>query len=192
MSNPNRNRGWISVSLIIVAVLAIIIFWPFPACKSETVVVSTRTSDSLLAVNNRLKSDVRKEKYRNDSLQATAEKSDSISTTWKLKYLASRNRIPDFRDAPCDSIRKYVPVIINSCDSTIYHDSVTKQEYRNVIDSDHRIIAKQDSIITNDSLVIVEKDKIIVDKDKTIKKVKRQRNVSIILNAVQTGLLIAK
>lgn len=56
----------------------------------------------------------------------------------------------------------------------------------------HTIVNNQDSIITAQRYIINSKDTIIAIGNHTLKRVKRQRNISLLINAIQTGVIIFK
>ncbi len=51
---------------------------------------------------------------------------------------------------------------------------------------------KKDSVIAGQRYIINSKDTLLTVKDHQIKRVKRQRNISLLINGVLTGLLILK
>lgn len=69
-------------------------------------------------------------------------------------------------------------IIINKQDTTIV-------QYE-------RMDQKKDSVIIGQRYIINSKDTIIAIKDHEIKRFKRQRNISLLLNAIQTAIIVFK
>lgn len=57
-----------------------------------------------------------------------------------------------------------------------------------IISDQELIIEQKDTIIKTLEIVVIEKDRSLIKKDQDIKKIKRQRNVSVALNIIQSVL----
>lgn len=55
-----------------------------------------------------------------------------------------------------------------------------------------RMDKRKDSIIVDQRYIIKSKDTLLAVKDHEIKRVKKQRNISLLINAIQTGIIIIK
>ena len=126
---------------------------------------------------NIYKEAIKKYLSKKDSLDKLSKSQDSVRIEYITKW---RTKIKYIHDSiPCDSA---LPIIVNHCDSIIYHDSVYINTLKQIIKVDSSIIHNQKFIIFADSVKI---DSL----NKDIKKHKRHKKLltgSLILTGAAT------
>lgn len=112
-----------------------------------------------------LKAQINQDKLIRDALLKLADQKDSLHFIPIHHYHTNVLAMGDPQTAPCDSLRKYIPKIINNCDSIIKSDSSYIGTLKDVIHVDSTIISNYGRVVVKDSVEIVRLNK----------EVKRQR-----------------
>lgn len=106
-----------------------------------------------------LKTIIKDQMHKADSLKLLAQSHDSIRTEYITQWRTKIKTVVQHDSIPCDSI---LPMVINTCDSIIVRDSIYISDLKKIIHTDSIIIDGQSQVIKLDSITIADLDRKVV------------------------------